>query len=148
MWNLRQSISMSRKVLPTTQRILRFHFKLKCSTLEGPWICLRGNLRLLWRGNIFSLSLQRVFFSNSATTRYFRITLYLNGNNIGSTEVEEANTSLSHTPSLQSTLDLQAGDQVWVQISYQSAGVYLYDDGRHFTHFTGWILEQDNFPSL
>jgi hypothetical protein len=50
--------------------------------------------------------------------------------------------------SLQSTLALQAGDQVWVQISDQSSGVYLFDDNRHFTHFTGWILEQDNFPSL
>ncbi|XP_046461282.1 uncharacterized protein LOC124207727 isoform X1 [Daphnia pulex] len=99
-------------------------------------------------GKYFFSFIAKGLFSNSATTRYFRITLYLNGNNIGSTEVEEANTSASHTPSLQSTLALQAGDQVWVQISYQSAGVYLYDDGRHFTHFTGWILEQDNFPSL
>jgi hypothetical protein len=99
-------------------------------------------------GKYFFSFIAKGLFSNSATTRYFQIQLYLNGNNIGSTEVEEANTSASHTPSLQSTLALQAGDQVWVQISYQSAGVYLYDDGRHFTHFTGWILEQDNFPSL
>jgi hypothetical protein len=89
-------------------------------------------------------------FQNSATILWFRITLHLNGNLIGSAEVGEANTSSTQKfpLSLQSTLALQAGDQVWVQISDQSSGVYLFDDNRHFTHFTGWILEQDNFPSL
>ncbi len=87
---------------------------------------------------------------NSATILYFQIRLYLNGNYIGTAEGDEANTSSSQLIplSLQSTVALQAGDQVWLQISVQSAGVYLFDDGRHFTHFTGWILEQDNFPSL
>ncbi len=88
-------------------------------------------------------------YSNTATILWFRITLYLNGNSIGSAQADVSNTSeFLITPlSLQLTLALQAGDQVWLQ-SYHPVGVDLFDDGRHVTHFTGWILEQDNFPSL
>ncbi|XP_046448520.1 uncharacterized protein LOC124197226 isoform X1 [Daphnia pulex] len=48
---------------------------------------------------------------------------------------------------LQSTLNLNAGDRVWLQITDMSDGVYLYDSNSHYTHFTGWLLEEETFDS-
>jgi hypothetical protein len=90
-------------------------------------------------------------FPKTASVLWFRIQLYLNGNAIVGAQTDVSNTSEAIlTPiSLQSTLALQAGDQVWLQIpEHSSAGVYLYGDDGRVTYFNGWILEQDNFPSL
>ncbi|XP_059351512.1 uncharacterized protein LOC130694055 [Daphnia carinata] len=50
---------------------------------------------------------------------------------------------------LQSTVSLQAGDKVWIQIYIGISGGFLYDDsdvevnqGSH-THFNGWLLEEE-----
>jgi hypothetical protein len=48
---------------------------------------------------------------------------------------------------LQSTLNLNAGDRVWLQIIDMSDGVYLYDSNSHYTHFTGWLLEEETLDS-
>ena len=50
------------------------------------------------------------------------------------------------TFSLQSTLQLQVGDQIWVDISSISAGAYFW--GNYYTHFTGWLLQEDVSLSL
>ncbi|KAI9561382.1 hypothetical protein GHT06_012339 [Daphnia sinensis] len=50
------------------------------------------------------------------------------------------------TFSLQSTLPLQVGDQIWMEIDAMSPGVFL--NGYHFTHFSGWLLEEDISISL
>ena len=63
--------------------------------------------------------------------------LYLNGNLIGSgRSIEDYETF-----TLQSTLSLYARDQVSVKISGGSGS--LYDDASHYTHFTGWLLQED-----
>ncbi len=74
----------------------------------------------------------------------------MNGGRIGLGYVEEGNTAANQfSPlTLQSTLNLKSGDQVWVAISYQSTGVYLHDDSRHRTHFTGFMLQEDIVASL
>jgi hypothetical protein len=74
----------------------------------------------------------------------------LNGNRIGLGWVEEENTAgqLSLL-TLQSTLNLKKGDQVWVSIEwYMGYDEFLYDDDRHFTHFTGFMLEEEIAASL
>jgi hypothetical protein len=85
------------------------------------------------------------FPSSFTTVENLGVDLYLNGNQIGSAEVGEfhsANNQL--TPlTFQSTLNLQAGDQLWLQIGKLSNGVELYDDRRHLTHFSGFLLEED-----
>jgi hypothetical protein len=46
---------------------------------------------------------------------------------------------------------LEKGDQVWVEIYYNnstSSSSYLKDDGRRFTHFTGFMLEEEIVASL
>ncbi|XP_046645852.1 uncharacterized protein LOC124336192 [Daphnia pulicaria] len=87
-----------------------------------------------------------------ATTSLVRlqIILYLNGNGVGIAYLEEGNTVAFQNDqlSLQSTLKLKSGDQVWVQIQQILPGVYLADNGDHYTHFTGFMLEEDIASSL
>ena len=85
-------------------------------------------------------------FSTSSSVLSLGVGLYLNGNHIGWGFVEEYHTvNWQETPlTLQSTLSLQKGDQIWLQIRLISGGVSLYDDNdNHWTHFTGYILEEE-----
>jgi hypothetical protein len=52
--------------------------------------------------------------------------------------------------SLQSTLNLKKGDQLWVQILFTSgSSSYLYDNSyNHLTHFTGFMLEEEIMAAL
>jgi hypothetical protein len=62
--------------------------------------------------------------------------------------VREENTAGQLSPlTLQSTLNLKKGDQVWVEISYLT-GAYLSDDVVHYNHFTGFMLEEEILASL
>lgn len=87
----------------------------------------------------------------SSTAMDFWIGLYLNGNEIGKGYSVEISTASQLKPySLQSTLNLEAGDQVWVQIHRlgDPKGVYLFDDAAHYTHFNGWLLQENISNSL
>jgi hypothetical protein len=88
--------------------------------------------------------------SSSPSYVSLSVALYLNGGLIGSGRVEETNTvAYQNSPlTLQSTLNLKKGDQVWLQIDWQSTGAYLFDDSRHFNHFTGFMLEEEIVASL
>jgi hypothetical protein len=89
--------------------------------------------------------------SISSSTVWLQVALYLNGGLIGVGWVEEANTvAYQKSPlTLQSTLNLNSNDQVWVAIHYQESGVYLADYSIwHMTHFTGFMLEEDIVASL
>jgi hypothetical protein len=77
--------------------------------------------------------------------------LYLNGGLIGAGEDEEANTfaNQNNQVTLQSTLHLNKGDQVWVEIRWITSGAYLYDDDvKHSNHFTGFMLKEEIVASL
>jgi hypothetical protein len=89
-------------------------------------------------------------FPASSSLVRLGVSLNLNGGLIGSGYVEEANTAdHQYSPlTLQSTLNLKSGDQVWVTIDYQSSGAYLIDNSVHHTHFTGWMLEEEIAASL
>ena len=85
-------------------------------------------------------------FPTSSSLLTLAVGLYLNGNQIGWGFVEEYHTvNWQETPlTLQSTLSLQKGDQIWLQIRSISGGVSLHDDNdNHWTHFTGYILEEE-----
>ncbi len=87
-------------------------------------------------------------FPASSSKVNLGVSFYLNGGRIGSGYVEEAVASQNSPLTLQSTLNLKKGDQVWLVIWDQSTGTYLYDDGNHFTHFTGFMLEEEIVASL
>ncbi len=90
-------------------------------------------------------------FVNSTIRIFLQVGLYLNGSLIGSGHVDEQNTiSVDFSQlTLQSTQNLKKGDEVWLVITYISPGVILVEEiGRHFTHFTGFMLEEEIFASL
>jgi len=99
------------------------------------------------------------FFSFTALARLgsssdvsFDYRLYLNGNLIGASYVREDNGPVNQLSplTLQSTLNLKKGDQLWVEIYYSfSSSSSLYDvSTHHFTHFMGFMLEEEIVASL
>lgn len=76
---------------------------------------------------------------------YFHIGLYLNGGRTGVADAfgdELAAEGGQHeTFSLSTTLNLQAGDQIWLEIYGMSPGVYM--NGNGYTHFNGWLLQEN-----
>ncbi len=86
----------------------------------------------------------------TSSNSFLYSSLYLNGNLIGSNFVHEFNAPVDRygPVTLQSTLKLGKGDQVWVQIYYVSSSSSLYDDGFRSTHFTGFMLEEEILDSL
>ncbi len=84
-------------------------------------------------------------FPRSSSNVFLEVALYLNGGEIGLGDVEEANTvaNQNNQVTVQSTLNMKKGDQVWVQIEYTLAGEFLFDDINHRTHFTGFMLEEE-----
>ena len=89
-------------------------------------------------------------FPTSSSSSYLRIGLYLNRNKIESGVIEEGNTlnGQNEQVTLQSTLNLKKGDQIWVEIDYSHTAVYLIENSDHHTHFTGFMLEEEIVASL
>ena len=90
------------------------------------------------------------YFPVSPSLVELGVSLYLNGGPIGRVWVEEASTvTLKYSPlTVQWTLNLKKDDQVWVVIEKGSTGAYLFDDIYHYTHFTGFMLEEEIVMSL
>jgi hypothetical protein len=94
------------------------------------------------------------FFSFTGTaclkSSTFESHIYLNENLIGSSYVKENKGPVAQfSPfTLQLTLNLKTGDQVWVTIEYEGSSSFLFDDTWHRTHFTGWMLEEEIVASL
>ena len=90
-------------------------------------------------------------FPESSSRVWLGVFLYLNGDRIGLGYVEEANTVADQeTPlTVQSTLNLKSGDQIWAAIDYGHLEASLIDYyNAHYTHFTGFMLEEDIVASL
>jgi hypothetical protein len=90
------------------------------------------------------------YLSSSSSFADFYSRIYLNGIQIGASFVSEryAPVSQLNPLTLQSTLNLKKGDQVWVGISYSSSFSYLSDNNAHYTHFTGFMLGEEIAASL
>ncbi len=118
---------------------------------EGNAIDLTSGIFTAPRPGIYFFSFTgNADFPASSSYVQLGVKLYLNGGLIGWGYVEESNNVAGQNSplTLQSTLNLKSGDQVWVEISDQSTGAFLYDSGYHFTHFTGWMLEEEIVASL
>ncbi len=90
-------------------------------------------------------------FPESSSKVALGVILYLNGDRIGTGYVSESNTIADQNSPLtvQSTLKLKKGDQVWVIIDdWERLGQSLSDNRNHHTHFTGFMLEEDIVTSF
>jgi hypothetical protein len=84
-------------------------------------------------------------FPTSKALLQMVIALYWNGNEVGRGVSEEANSIWGQNEqlSIQSTLSLNAGDKIWVQIKTLGAGMLLHDEPLNYNHFSGWLLEEE-----
>jgi hypothetical protein len=83
----------------------------------------------------------------SSSRFYGDILIMLNGNQIGGSASDDtANTYQYETFTLQSTLNLQAGDQIWWQIGSMTPGFKI--RAESLNHFTGFLLEEEITHSL
>jgi hypothetical protein len=84
-------------------------------------------------------------FPASSSRLYLQVGIYLNGGLIEVSDNDEANKDSlqNETLTLQSTLNLKSGDQVWVAIYFITTGGFLYDTSNHHTHFTGFMLDEE-----
>ncbi len=87
------------------------------------------------------------YFPPSSSNQDMNLHLVKNGSRIASAYSGSTSPGgMYDTYSLQSTLQLQVGEQIWVEISGISAGAYFH--GNSYTHFTGWLLQEDVSLSL
>jgi hypothetical protein len=117
------------------------------------------------RPGIYFFSFTGVARLKDSSDAWFSSHIYFNGNRIGSSLVLESKGPVDqHSPlTLQSTLNLKKGDQLWVQISYSGSSSYLYEanifrmwnwvgnlnfNPNYLTHFTGLMLEEEIAASL
>ncbi|XP_046459405.1 uncharacterized protein LOC124205886 isoform X2 [Daphnia pulex] len=91
-----------------------------------------------------------VNFPATSSHSWLAVGLFFTNGLIGQGRVDGANTvNNQFSPlTLQSTLNLKQGDQVWVHLDSKTSGMILYDDNYHFTHFTGFMLEEEILASL
>lgn len=83
-------------------------------------------------------------FPGNSSYEYLNCGIYKNGNSLYSRcygDVVEHSTVSYETISLQSTLPLQAGDQIWLKIDSMSNRATLHGDLK--THFSGWLISED-----
>jgi hypothetical protein len=89
------------------------------------------------------------FLPSSTSKVALWIELMKNGNPMSYGLADESNTSGEYeTFSLQSTLSLQAGDQIWLEILQIDPGVTLHNSLNSYTHFNGFLIEEDISQSL
>ena len=81
---------------------------------------------------------------------FVSVALVMNGNKIGHGRYYAYNSvhygSEQGAVSIQSTLDLNTGDKLWVEISQIWNSFFgLYSDSDYYnTHFTGWLKVENN----
>ena len=84
----------------------------------------------------------RAYLPASSSQASLNLYMYLNGNMIGRGWADEVGTVWQfETLSFQTTLNLQKGDEIWLEIHSVSTGAYL--NGYSYTQFSGYLLEEN-----
>ncbi|XP_032780852.2 uncharacterized protein LOC116919081 [Daphnia magna] len=103
------------------------------------------------RTGIYSFIFSGLVTFSSTDHQSLRCEFFKNGNRLHFCYADHPGQSILGPPEhesliLQSTLPLQLGDQIWVQIDYRGSGVYL--ESANYTYFSGLLLEEDISISL
>ncbi|EFX69057.1 hypothetical protein DAPPUDRAFT_259215 [Daphnia pulex] len=103
------------------------------------------------RQGTYYFSFTGVAYLYSSDSASYNCYLYLNGDIIGSSHVRNKKAPVDQFRpfTLQSTLNLKKGDQLWVTFSYYGdSNSHLHDDNIHYTHFSGFMLEEEIVASV
>jgi hypothetical protein len=93
-------------------------------------------------GKYFFFFTGLIQFRGSSTQQYGQVYMYKNGNLIARSHSDEISAANQYeTLSLQSTLNLIKGDQIWLEIDSLISGATLH--GYLFNQFNGFLLEED-----
>jgi hypothetical protein len=129
--------SFSKQLIPIPFHLARVN--------EGDAMNLTSGIFTAPRPGIYFFSFTGVARLESSSSVYLDSDLYLNGKIIGSSWVRENYGPVDQfSPlTLQSTLNLKKGDQLWVEIWYTSGSSSFLYDINYLTHFTGFMLEEE-----
>ena len=96
------------------------------------------------RNGIYSFHFSGIaHYPPSSSMSIVRVALMLNGDIIGRSASDTNDNAAYFTHSLHSTLELKTGDKVWLNLDYVQSGAYWHDSHRHYTHFTGYLLQEN-----
>jgi hypothetical protein len=116
--NQRPSISTFSAIQNSTKKSTPFPFDL-ARVNEGNAMNLTSGIFTAPQPGIYFFPFTGLGnFQRSSSNVYLQVGLYLNGGEIGMGDVEAANTvaNQNNQVTVQSTLNMEKGDQVWVQI--------------------------------
>ena len=94
------------------------------------------------RNGIYFFSISGIAHVTSKAHGVFHLKLILNGKYVGNGAADTVGVAYE-TVSIQSLLVLKVGDRVWLELPRGQVNAYLHDNSNHFTHFTGWMLQED-----
>ena len=99
------------------------------------------------RNGVYFFGFSGIGLFSSPNWGWLDVSLMKNGNMVGVAECFSTQGTAGNweTLSFQLTIPLKAGDQVWTQI-IEIGNAVLHDEGRHFVHFNGYMLQEELSP--